>query len=37
MNQIESLANMIDKSSTIGEIMGIEGNIRKIYIHRGIK
>ena len=31
MNQIESLANMIDKSSTIGEIMGIEGNIRKIY------
>lgn len=31
MNQIESLANMIDKSNTIGEIMGIEGNIRKIY------
>ena len=31
MNQIESLTNMIDRGSSIEEIMGIEGNIRKIY------
>lgn len=31
MNQIESLTNMINGGSSIEEIMGIEGNIRKIY------
>ncbi len=31
MNQIESLTNMINRSNSIEEIMGIEGNIRKIY------
>ncbi len=31
MSQIESLANTIDDGKSIEEIMGIEGNIRKVY------
>ncbi len=31
MKEIQSLSNRLEHGSSINEIMGIEGNIRKIY------